>query len=117
VFRTIFAQPDAATVASTCDEVRDQLTVRFPRIGDLMDGAKAELLAFTLLSSWRYPASRTLTSDAAAPVVKRWRSVNPHGRRVRCAGSRAMACAVMQMMPLQQRCVAASAGQNAQLTL
>jgi putative transposase len=47
VFRTIFAQPDAATVASTWDEVRDQLTVRFPRIGDLMDPAKAEVLAFT----------------------------------------------------------------------
>jgi transposase-like protein len=47
VFRTIFAQPDAATVASTWDEVRDQLAVRFPRIGDLMDTAKAEVLAFT----------------------------------------------------------------------
>jgi transposase-like protein len=47
VFRTIFAQPDAATVASTWDEVRDQLCVRFPRIGDLMDTAKAEVLAFT----------------------------------------------------------------------
>jgi transposase-like protein len=47
VFRTIFAQPDAATVASTWDEVRDQLTVRFPRIGDLMDTAKAEVLAFS----------------------------------------------------------------------
>src|ERR687897_543217 len=35
VFRTIFAPPDAATVSTTWDEVRDQLTVRFPRIGDL----------------------------------------------------------------------------------
>ena len=31
VFRTIFAQPDAATVASTWDEVRDQLAARSPR--------------------------------------------------------------------------------------
>jgi putative transposase len=47
VFRTIFAQPDAATVAATWDEVREQLAKSFPRIGPLMDEAKAEVLAFT----------------------------------------------------------------------
>jgi len=47
VFRTIFAQPDATTVASTWDTVRDQLTERFPKIGPLMDEAKTEVLAFT----------------------------------------------------------------------
>jgi len=47
VFRTIFAQPDAATVARTWDEVRDQLSTRFPKIRPLMDDAKAEVLAFT----------------------------------------------------------------------
>jgi putative transposase len=47
VFRTIFAQPDAATVAATWDEVRDQLAKSFPKIGPLMDEAKAEVLAFT----------------------------------------------------------------------
>ena len=47
VFRTIFAQPDATTVAATWDEVRDQLAARFPKIGPLMDSAKAEVLAFT----------------------------------------------------------------------
>jgi putative transposase len=47
VFRTIFAQPDAATVAATWDQVRDQLAARFPKIGPLMDEAKAEVLAFT----------------------------------------------------------------------
>jgi putative transposase len=46
VFRTIFAQPDAATVASTWDEVRDQLGARFPRVIELMDDAKAEVLSF-----------------------------------------------------------------------
>jgi len=46
VFRTVFAQPDAATVAATWDEVRDQLAARFPKIGPLMDGAKTEVLAF-----------------------------------------------------------------------
>ena len=47
VFRTIFAQPDATTVASTWDAVRDKLTDRFPKIGPLMDGAETEVLAFT----------------------------------------------------------------------
>jgi putative transposase len=47
VFRTIFAQPDADTVASTWDQVRDQLGDRFPKITVLMDDAKAEVLAFT----------------------------------------------------------------------
>jgi transposase-like protein len=47
VFRTIFAQPDAATVSATWDEVRDQLAKSFPKIGPLMDEAKPEVLAFT----------------------------------------------------------------------
>jgi putative transposase len=47
VFRTIFAQPDPATVASTWDQVRDQLGDRFPKIAGLMDDAKAEVLAFS----------------------------------------------------------------------
>jgi transposase-like protein len=47
VFRTIFAQPDAATVAATWDQVRDQLGDRFPKIAVLMDDAKTDVLAFT----------------------------------------------------------------------
>jgi len=47
VFRTIFAQPDPATVSSTWDQVRDQLAGRFPKIAGLMDDAKAEVLAFS----------------------------------------------------------------------
>ncbi len=47
VFRTIFAQPHPATVASTWDQVRDQLGDRFPKIAILMDDAKAEVLAFS----------------------------------------------------------------------
>ena len=47
VFRTIFAQPDPATVAATWDQVRDQLGDRFPKIAVLMDDAKAEVLAFS----------------------------------------------------------------------
>jgi len=55
VFRTIFAQPDAATVAATWDEVRDQLTGRFPKIGTLMDAAKAEVTAFTAFPRPHWP--------------------------------------------------------------
>ncbi len=47
LFRTIFAQPDAAAVHATWDEVRDQLATPFPKIGPLMDDAKSEVLAFT----------------------------------------------------------------------
>ncbi|MBO0732427.1 MAG: transposase, partial [Acidimicrobiaceae bacterium] len=47
MFRMVFAQPDAAAVAGTWEEVRDRLTTSFPKIGPLMDQAKAELLAFT----------------------------------------------------------------------
>jgi putative transposase len=47
VFRTIFAQPDPATVAATWEQVRDQLGDRFPKITVLMDDAKAEVLAFS----------------------------------------------------------------------
>jgi len=55
VFRTIFAQPDPATVAATWDTVRDQLAAPFPKIGPLMDDAKAEVCAFTAFprSHWR----------------------------------------------------------------
>jgi len=47
VFRTIFAQPNPEAVAATWDQVRDQLTNSFPKIGPLMDEAKTEVLAFT----------------------------------------------------------------------
>ena len=47
VFRTIFAQPDPEAVSKAWNEVRDQLTKSFPKIGPLMDEAKAEVLAFT----------------------------------------------------------------------
>ena len=55
VFRTIFAQPDPATVAATWDSVRDQLAAAFPKIGPLMDDAKAEVLAFTAFPRSHWP--------------------------------------------------------------
>lgn len=47
VFRTIFAQPEPTAVSATWDHVRDELVAAFPKIGPLMDDAKAEVLAFT----------------------------------------------------------------------
>ena len=55
VFRTVFAQPDPATVAATWDTVRDQLSGTFPKIGPLMDDAKAEVLAFTSFPRSHWP--------------------------------------------------------------
>ena len=46
LFRTIFAQPDASAVGDAWDQVADQLAARFPKTGPLMDGAKADVLAF-----------------------------------------------------------------------
>ena len=37
LFRTIFAQPDAETVAACWEQVRDQLAARLPKIGPYMD--------------------------------------------------------------------------------
>jgi putative transposase len=55
VFRTIFAQPDAATVAATWDSVRDQLAAALPKIGPLMEEAKTEVLAFTAFPRSHWP--------------------------------------------------------------
>jgi putative transposase len=55
VFRTIFAQPTAEAVAATWDSVCDQLAATFPKIGPLMDDAKAEVLAFTAFPRAHWP--------------------------------------------------------------
>jgi putative transposase len=55
VFRTIFAQPSLAPMAAQWDKVRDELAARYPKIGPLMDAAKAEVLAFAAFprEHWR----------------------------------------------------------------
>ena len=55
LFRTIFAQPDPDTAATTWDTVRDQLAAAFPKIGPLMDDAKTEVLAFTVYPRTHWP--------------------------------------------------------------
>ncbi|HET7734583.1 MAG TPA: IS256 family transposase [Nocardioidaceae bacterium] len=54
-FRMIFAQPSAADVHAAWDKTRDELAARFPKLGPLMDEAKAEVLAFTAFprEHWR----------------------------------------------------------------
>ena len=59
VFRTIFAQPDLARWLASWDKVRDELAGRYPKIGHLMDAAKAEVLAFA--------ASRGSTGARSGP--------------------------------------------------
>ncbi len=46
-FRTIFAQSKPAEVDATWEKTRDEFAARFPKLGPLMDEAKAEVLAFT----------------------------------------------------------------------
>ncbi len=55
VFRTIFAQPDLASMSKQWDKVATELSARYPKIGALMDHAKAEVLAFAAFprEHWR----------------------------------------------------------------
>ena len=47
-FRMIFAQPTAEDVHAAWDKTRDELAARFPKLGPLMDDAKAEVLGLDL---------------------------------------------------------------------
>ncbi len=51
----IFAQPTAEDVHAAWNKTRDELAARFPKLGPLMDDAKAEVLAFTAFprEHWR----------------------------------------------------------------
>jgi len=54
-FRTIFAQTKAAEVDAAWEKTRDEFAARFPKLGPLMDDAKAEVLAFAAFprAHWR----------------------------------------------------------------
>lgn len=77
VFRTAFAQPDAEAVAATWDHVRDELAARFPKIGPLMDDAKAEVLAFTV-----FPRAHWTKIWSNNPIERLNREVKRRGRVV-----------------------------------
>ena len=55
LFRTIFAQPDLESMSRQWDKVHGDLATRYPKIGPLMDHAKAEVLAFAAFprEHWR----------------------------------------------------------------
>ena len=54
-FRAIFAHTKPAEVHTAWDKTRDEFAARFPKLGPLMDDAKAEVLAFTAFprAHWR----------------------------------------------------------------
>ena len=79
VFRTIFAQPDAATVANTWDSVRDQLTAAFLKIGPLMDEAKTEVLAFT---GFPQPLAESVVNQPAGAGQQGDQTPSPRGRHL-----------------------------------
>ena len=45
--QTIFAQPDAQSVASQFERITDTLSGQFPDVADMLSGAREDLLAFT----------------------------------------------------------------------
>lgn len=51
----IFSQATAADVHAAWDKTREEFAARFPKLGPLMDEAKAEVLAFTAFprAHWR----------------------------------------------------------------
>jgi putative transposase len=53
--RTIFAQPDAASVSEQLDEIVERLQPRFPVVATMLAEAKADILAFTAfpVSHWK----------------------------------------------------------------
>jgi len=54
-FRMVFSQASAQDVHAAWDKTRDEFAARFPKLGPLMDEAKAEVLAFTAFprAHWR----------------------------------------------------------------
>jgi transposase-like protein len=54
-FRAIFAHANAEEVQAAWEKTRDEFAARFPKLGPLMDEAKAEVLAFTAFprEHWR----------------------------------------------------------------
>ena len=78
VFRTAFAQPDAAAASRAWDQVRDQLAATFPKIGPLMDDAKTEVLAFT-----GFPRSHWTKVWSTNPIERLNREIK---RRARVVG-------------------------------
>jgi transposase-like protein len=80
VFRTIFAQPDAATVANTWDSVRDQLAAAFPKIGPLMDEAKNRSARLHRLPP--QPLAQGVVDQPAGTSQQKDQTPRPRGRHL-----------------------------------
>jgi transposase-like protein len=54
-FRVVFAQNTRPEVEAAWDKAREEFAARYPKTGPLMDGAKAEVLAFAAMpkAHWR----------------------------------------------------------------
>ena len=89
VFRTILAQPDPDTVASTWDQVRDQLSDRFPKIAAPMYDAKAEVLVFSANPG---PTERNLVDAPARAAEQRSEAASVGGLLVRLRAWRGGRC-------------------------
>ncbi|HVX53642.1 IS256 family transposase [Nocardioides sp.] len=89
-FRMIFAQPTATDVHAAWDKTRDELAARFPKLGPLMDEAKAEVLAFTAFprEHWR----KTWSTNPLERVNKEIK------RRARVVGIFPNAAAVIRLV-------------------
>ena len=77
LFRTIFAQPDRAAVFAAWEEVRDQLVRRYPKMGELMDTAKVEVLAFAA-----FPRARWLKIWPTNPLERLNKEIKRRSRVV-----------------------------------
>jgi putative transposase len=75
LLHSIFDQPDAESVVAQYDRVLDALTDKLPKVAEHLDGARAELLAFTAFPKqiWRQiwsnnPRNGSTRKSAAAPT-------------------------------------------------
>ena len=89
-FRMIFAQAKPEDVHAAWDKTRDELAARFPKLGPLMDEAKAEVLAFTAFprEHWR----KTWSTNPLERVNKEIK------RRARVVGIFPNAAAVIRLV-------------------
>ena len=89
-FRMIFAQPTATDVHAAWDKTHEELAARFPKLGPLMDEAKAEVLAFTAFprEHWR----KTWSTNPLERVNKEIK------RRARVVGIFPNAAAVIRLV-------------------
>jgi hypothetical protein len=96
LFRTIFAQPDPAAVSAAWEEVRDQLVKTFPKVGPLMDTAKAEVLAFTA-----FPKAHWIKIWSNNPLERINKEIKRRSRVVERRSGRLRGSLTLVVMPIR----------------